>query len=68
MVKSWFCGKCEDCTFEVVVTQPNIISNPTDDYLWYCSNKLCNNHKGEHSGDMECPSWVNNKVEKVSVS
>ena len=55
-VLSWFKGLCKECGFNVVVTQPNPHSKM--DYFWYCSNRWCDNHKGEHTGDMETPAWV----------
>lgn len=56
---SWFKGTCFCCGFNIVVTQPDSINFPTDDYWWYCSNKGCDYHKdGEHTGDMEIPDWV----------
>lgn len=57
--RSWFTGICKDCGFNVVVTQPDEKTHPTDDYWWYCSNKKCKNHvEGEHTGDMQKPKWV----------
>jgi hypothetical protein len=54
---SWFSGYCKDCGYPIVVTQTG---NDDFDYWWYCSNKLCKNHeKGEQTGDMDVPSWVN---------
>ena len=41
---SWFTGLCEHCEYPVIVTQPNIDTNPSDDYRWYCSNPNCVNH------------------------
>jgi hypothetical protein len=59
---SWFSGICKKCGFNIVVTQPNIRTNPTDDYFWYCSNKACVKHvEGVHTGDTEVPEWVDNK-------
>lgn len=55
--RSWFRGKCKDCGFNIVVTQPD--PNICADYWWYCSNKKCKNHiKGEHTGDMQKPSFL----------
>lgn len=57
--RSWFSGICKKCGFNVVVTQPNIEIEPTADYFWYCSNKKCIKHlEGEHTGDMETPTFV----------
>ena len=52
---SWMCDDlgCTDCGYPIVVTQ-----SEKADYYWYCSNKYCNNHKGEETGDMERPEWV----------
>lgn len=56
--KSWFDGQCCDCGFNVIITQPDVVNFPISDYWWYCSNKLCKNHIGDHTGDLEKPSWV----------
>jgi len=69
---SWFAGICQDCRFNVVVTQPysgeiiydyltakKLGVNTMSDYWWYCSNKECKNHiVATHTGDMEHPDWV----------
>ena len=55
---SWLTGTCNECGFNVVVTQPDSEKFPTADFQWYCSNKQCSNHAGEHAGDEEAPEWV----------
>ena len=55
--RSWISGYCKDCGYNVIVTQPNSEKYPAADYWWYCSNKQCKNHLGEHTGDMEHPNW-----------
>jgi len=56
MMLSWITGRCEECTYPVVVTQGQ---TPTHDYCWYCSNPACSNHNvKEETGDMEKPDWV----------
>ena len=58
-MRSWMTGKCRECYYEVVVTQPDNDNFPYDDYQWYCSNPKCKNHDTKiHTGDMEHPEWV----------
>jgi hypothetical protein len=38
--------------------------HPYDDYLWYCSNKECENHGGQHTPDTEHPVWVSLGLDK----
>jgi len=55
--RSWFASQCVcECGYNVVVTQPSPESGM--DCWWYCSNKLCKNHVGEQTGDMEKPDWL----------
>jgi hypothetical protein len=57
---SWFTGLCGNCNYNIVVTQPDHLNFPTDDYWWYCSNKKCKHHEvGEHTGDQDYPEWAN---------
>ncbi|TDX48284.1 hypothetical protein [Orenia marismortui] len=67
--KSWIAGECKKCGYEVVVTQPDSENYPYDDYWWYCSNKDCSFHKqGEHTGDMEVPTWIEiEKENKITI-
>ena len=56
---SWILGQCKKCDFPIVVTQPDPDDTTHSDYWWYCSNKKCENHLvGEHTGDMEEPSFI----------
>lgn len=49
---------CVLCKYPIVVTQPNIDTNPTDDYQWYCPNPSCQNHTAkEHTPDNEMASF-----------
>jgi len=51
---SWFSGICNDCGYNVVVTQSEL-----EDYFWYCSNKYCKNHEGEELCDQDDCEFVN---------
>jgi hypothetical protein len=55
---SWFAkdSRCKECGYNIVVSQASVESGM--DYWWYCSNKMCEHHKGEETGDMEKPEWV----------
>ena len=55
--RSWFAknSRCV-CGYNIIVTQPSDGSGM--DYWWYCSNKKCEHHSGEETGDMDCPDWV----------
>lgn len=64
MAMSWFTGKCKICSYEVVVTQPNK-DNHHIDYLWYCSNKECENHAGQHTLEGYYPTWVSLGLDKA---
>lgn len=56
---SWLNGFCSNCGHPIVVTQPDHVNFPTDDYWWYCANKMCkHHHPGTHTGDMEWPGWL----------
>lgn len=52
--KSWMRGSCKECGYNVVVAQPM----PDSAFFWYCSNKLCKNHKGENTINKEIPEFV----------
>ena len=62
--RSWFRGICKQCGYNVIVTQPDLARHPDTDLRWYCSNKKCYNHEdGEHTLDVETPTWV--KLERI---
>lgn len=52
---SWFKGLCNDCGYNIIVTQPKY----KDYYYYYCSNKYCKNHKGKELYDTDgFPNFV----------
>lgn len=60
----WIEGHCRVCGSPVVCGGiPGSYGGGEGDYIYYCSNKTCVNHKGEIFFDTEIPhdSWINFK-------
>ena len=49
-------GHCVDCNSTVMF-------GPSEekDYYHFCTNKLCKNHTKIHTGDQDCPEWVDHE-------
>ena len=62
--RSWFCGICNDCGFNLIVTQGR-----KWDYWWYCSNKECkNHHPGEDLSDQQDCSFQVTRINNSAVT
>jgi hypothetical protein len=58
--RSWFASNSRCiCGYNIVVSQASPESGM--DYWWYCSDKMCEHHVGEQTGDMDKPEWVIHK-------
>ena len=61
--QAWFAEdmECIICGWPVVVCESNF---KYDDYLWYCSNKLCSNHAdGTNTADLDPPFWARRSID-----